>query len=94
MGVARMNVTLNPDLERVIEDEVKCGRSNDTNEFLGKAVYHYLLARDLGQEFTAQEFDALIVEGLEDIERGDVVDGEVAFRRLRELSAERRQSRA
>jgi predicted transcriptional regulator len=73
---------------------VKCGRANDTSEFLNKAVYHYLLARDLGQEFTAEELDALIVEGLDDIERGDVVDGEEAFRQLRARSAERRQSRA
>ena len=84
-----MNVTLNSELEKFIEDEVKCGRANDTNEFLNRAVYHYLLARDLGQEFTAEELDALIVEGLDDIERGEVVDGEEAFRQLK-----RRQPRA
>jgi Arc/MetJ-type ribon-helix-helix transcriptional regulator len=89
-----MNVNLNSELEKFIEDEVRCGRSNDPNEFLNKAVYHYLLARDLGQDFTAQQVDALIVEGLEEIERGDVIDGEEAFRQLRARNAERRQSRA
>ncbi len=89
-----MNVTLNSELERFIEDEVKSGRSNDTGEFLSKAIYHYLVARDLGQEFTAQEIDGLILEGLNDIERGEVVDGEEAFRQLDARSAERRSSNA
>lgn len=34
----RMNVTLKPELEKLIEDEVKSGRSTGPNEFLNKAV--------------------------------------------------------
>jgi antitoxin ParD1/3/4 len=89
-----MNVTLKPEIEKLIEDEVKAGRSTDTNEFLNKAVYHYVVARDLGQEYTAEEIDRMIAEGLDDIERGDTVDGEEAFRQLRAYSAERRRQRA
>ena len=37
-----MNVTLKPELEKLIEDEVKSGRSTDPDEFLNKAVYHYV----------------------------------------------------
>jgi hypothetical protein len=43
-----MDVRLKPELEELIEDEVKSGRSTDPNKFLSKAVYHYVLARDLG----------------------------------------------
>ncbi len=43
-----MNVTLKPELEKLIADDVKAGRSTDPNEFLNKAVYHYAIARDLG----------------------------------------------
>lgn len=88
-----MNVTLKPELEKLVEDEVKAGRSTDPNEFLNKAVYHYVLARDLGEEYTPEEIDRMIAEGLDNIERGDTVDGEDALRQPRAHSAERRRQR-
>ena len=89
-----MNVTLNPELEKRIEDEVNSGRSAGPDEFLNRAVYHYLVARDLGEEYTPEEIDTIIAEGLDDLAklgRGDTVDGEDAFRQLRDYSAERRR---
>ena len=86
-----MNVTLRPELEKLIEDEVKAGRSPDPGEFLNRAIYHYVVARDLGEEYTPEELDKMIAEGLDDIERGDTIDGEEAFRELRSHSAERRR---
>jgi hypothetical protein len=86
-----MDVTLKPELETLIAAEVKAGRATDPAEFLNKAVYHYVLARDLGQEYAPEEIDRLICEGLDDIERGDTIDGEEAFRQLRALSVERRR---
>jgi hypothetical protein len=89
-----MNVTLKPELETLIAAEVKAGRSSDPGEFLNKAVYHYVVARDLGQEYTPEEIDRMICEGLNDIDQGDTIDGEEAFRQLRAFSAERRQRQA
>jgi len=89
-----MNVTLKPELEKLIEDEVRSGRLTDVNEFLNNAVYHYVLARELGEEYTAEEFERIIAEGLDDVERGDTIEGEEAFRQLRAYSAERRRRRA
>jgi hypothetical protein len=89
-----MNVTLKPELEKVIDDEVKAGRSADSDDFLNRAVYHYVVARGLGQEYTPEEIDRLIGEGLEDVEQGNTIEGEEAFRQLREYSAQRRQQRA
>jgi antitoxin ParD1/3/4 len=89
-----MDVTLKPELQKLIEDEVESGRSTDPNEFLNKAVYHYVIARDLGEEYTAQEIDKLIDEGLDDINRGDLIDGDEAFRHLQAYRAERRRNRA
>ncbi len=85
-----MKVTLKPELEKLIEDDVKSGRSTDPNEFLSKAVYHYVLARELGEAYTAEEMDQMISDGLDDIERGHTIEGEEAFRQLRARSAERR----
>jgi predicted transcriptional regulator len=89
-----MNVTLKPELEKLIVDEVEAGRSRDPNEFLNRAVYHYVVARDLGEEYTPEDIDRMIADGLDDIERGDTVDGEEAFRQLRAYCAERRRQRA
>jgi antitoxin ParD1/3/4 len=89
-----MDVRLKPELDKLIEDEVKSGRSADLNEFLNKAVYHYVLARDLGEEYTPEEIDELIAEGLDEIDRGETVDGDAAIRQLRAYSAERRRQRA
>ncbi len=89
-----MNVTLKPELEKLIDDEVKSGRSTDPNEFLNKAVYHYVVARNLGEDYTPQEIDRMIAEGLDDIERGDTLDGDEAFRQLRAYSAQQRRQRA
>ncbi len=86
-----MNVTLKPELESLIDAEVKSGRSVDSSEFLNRAVFHYVVARDLGEAFTPEQMDHLITEGLADIERGDVIEGNEAFRQLRAHSAERRQ---
>jgi hypothetical protein len=89
-----MDVTLKPELERLVEDEVKSGRSPDPNDFFNRAVYHYVLARDLGEEYTPEEIDGMISEGMDDIERGDTIEGEEAFRQLRAYSSERRRQRA
>lgn len=86
-----MNVNLRPELETLIASEVKAGRAADSGEFLSRAVYHYVVARDLGQEYTPEEIDRMICEGLDDIDRGDTIDGEEALRQLRALSAERRR---
>ena len=89
-----MNVTLRPEFEKLIEDEVKSGRSTDPNEFINRAVYHYIVARELGEEYTPEEIDRMIADGLDDIERGDTIEGEEAIRQLRTYSAERRRQRA
>lgn len=88
-----MNVILKPEIEKLVEEEVKSGRSTDPNEFLNKAVYHYVLARDLGEEYTPEEIDRLIAQGLDDIDHADTVDGDEAFRQLRAFRAERHRQR-
>lgn len=51
------------------------------------------MARDLGEEHTPQDIDRMIADGLDEIERGDTVEGEEAFRQLRAYCAERRRQR-
>ncbi len=89
-----MNVTIPPELQKLIEEEVRSGRVPSADEFLSNAIYHYVLARNLGEEYTRDELDDLISDGLTDIERGATIDGDEAFRQLRAYSAEKRRQRA
>ena len=58
-----MNLTLKPEIEKLIDDEVKSGRSADPSDFLDKAVYHYIVARDLGEEYSREEIEEKINRG-------------------------------
>ncbi len=53
-----MNVTLKPEIVKLIADGVEAGRSAGVDEFLNNAVYHYVVARDLGQEYTSEETES------------------------------------
>ena len=89
-----MDFTINPALQKLIEEEIKSGRSTNPDEFLDKAVYHYVIARDLGEDFTREEVEEKIARGLAEAERGETIGCEEAFRQLRAYSAERRRHRA
>src|ERR1700681_2693853 len=89
-----MNVTLKPALEKLIEEEVKSGRSTNPDEFLDKAVYHYLVARDLGEEYSRAEIEEKISRGLAQLKRGETVDGDEFFEQLRLHGEELRHKRA
>jgi hypothetical protein len=88
-----MDVTLKPELQKLVEDDLKSGRSADPSDFFDRAVYHYVLARDLREEHTPDEIDHMIAAGLDEIERGDTIEGEEAFRQLRAFAVERRRQR-
>ena len=89
-----MNVTLKPKLEKLIEDEVKSGRSPDPDEFLNKAVYHYVVARDLGEEYSREQIEEKIARGLAQVERGEAVDGDEFLDQLRLRGEELRRKPA
>jgi len=86
-----LKVTLKPEIEKVIAKEVESGRSTNPDEFLDKAVYHYLIARDLGEDYTREEVEEKIARGLAQPESGETIDGVEAFRQLRSYRAERRR---
>lgn len=88
-----MNITLNPEVEKLIDDDVKSGRYADPAEFLNMAVQHFVTARDLGQEFRPEEIDKLIAEGLEDLDANGGMDGDDFFRQMAAHSGTVRQAR-
>ena len=88
-----MHSTLNPEVEKLIDDEVKSGRYSNPVEFLNQAVHHFVIARDRGQEFGPEEVDKLIAEGLEDLDANGGMDGEEFFRQMAAHSDAVRQAR-
>ena len=59
-----MTVTLQPEIEKLIAKEVESGRATNPDEFLDKAIYHYLIARDVGEDHTREEVEEKIARGL------------------------------
>jgi antitoxin ParD1/3/4 len=86
-----MNVTITPDLRRLIEERVKAGPYGSANEVLREAL-RLLAEHDELAALRRQELRKKVAEGLAASRRGDVVDGEAAFRRLRARSARRRRA--
>ena len=78
-----MNVTLKPELAQLAEEDIGSGRAVDVDDFLNKAVSHYVAARGIAETYTPEELDVLIAEGLQDVANGKMIDGEEAFRQLR-----------
>jgi len=89
-----MNLLLTPELEKLIEAELKAGRSPTAAEFLSKAAFHYVVAREFGEDYTRDAIEQKIVVGLDQLERGDSVDGDEFFEKLRLRGEEFRRQRA
>ena len=70
-----MNVELDQDTERLITEEVRTGRSPNAKEFIKRAVKHFIIARELGEEYTPEEIEEKIARGIASLERGEGVDG-------------------
>ena len=78
-----MNVSLTPQLEKLVSDRVESGRYNSASEVVREAL-RLLQERDEVREVQLQGLRSKIVEGLDSLDRGDWVDGEEFFQRLQQ----------
>lgn len=88
-----MNVMLDPKTEKLVQREIESGRFQDPNDLIGVALRHFLIARELGEEYTQQEIEEKIARGLLQLERGEGVDGDEFFEKLRLRGEELRRQR-
>ena len=86
-----MGVTLKPELMKLIESDIAAGRADDLEDFLDKAIHNYILARDLEATYSVSEVQAKIERGLSQIERGEGIPMDEAFRQIRARAAEYRK---
>ena len=71
-----MGVELDQDTARLIAEELKAGRCRSAEEFIRRAVKHFVISRELGEEYTLEGIDDKISRGIASLERGEGVDGE------------------
>jgi len=71
-----MSINLDQETTRLIEQELRSGRFRDAASFVDVAIRHYLLDRDLREEYTRAEVEAKIERGIASLDRGEEIDGE------------------
>lgn len=73
-----MNVSLTPELEKYVKDKVATGRYTSASEVIREALRDYQ-EREEYQEYLKRE----VQKGIDSLDRGDWIDGEVFFEELR-----------
>ncbi|MBD2303580.1 type II toxin-antitoxin system ParD family antitoxin [Nostoc sp. FACHB-190] len=78
-----MNIQLKAEYEQFIQTLIATGRYENAEDVIVKAL-KLLKEWEKGREQWEEETKKKLAVGLADIERGDVVDGEVVMERLQE----------
>ena len=86
-----MNVNLTPELEKLIQDKVKSGLYNNQSEVVREALRLLAEQDQLRQAHLAKIREAL-AEGLQQADRGDLLDGDAVVRETRAFLKHRRGS--
>lgn len=87
-----MNVSLTPELERLVHQKVQTGRYTSASEVVREAL-RLMEERDRLEAWRKDEIRAQIAAGLTSLRAGRGADGEEAFDRLEaEIDAEEKRS--
>jgi antitoxin ParD1/3/4 len=78
-----MTIHLKPELEALINEDVERGPYQSADEYVAQAV-QMLHAHERSLAEDRAEIAAKIEQGFAQAERGELVDGEEAFRQLRQ----------
>ena len=84
-----MNVSLIPELEQFIQSQVESGKYTSADEVILAGI-RLLEERDRIYKNRFEELRQEVMLGIEDSEQGQVVDGEMVFRELRQKLQQRR----
>ena len=88
-----MNVSLTPELEKFVKKEVNSGLYQTASEVIRAGLRR--LKEDQEEHFppvpkTLEELEAHLLQSIDRLDRGEGVDGEAVFRRLRKRIKEAR----
>jgi antitoxin ParD1/3/4 len=87
-----MTIHLKPELEALIQEDVERGPYQSPDEFVAQAV-QMLHEHEQWLAENRADIGAKIEHGYAQAERGELVDGEEAFRRLRQRHDQHRTQR-
>jgi antitoxin ParD1/3/4 len=86
-----MNVTLKPEEEQLIQEKLKSGKYETVYEVIVEAL-RLLEERDKHHEKWVEETRKKVAVGLEQLDRGEGIDGEVVIARLRDKLSKARDN--
>jgi antitoxin ParD1/3/4 len=84
-----MNVSLTPELEEFVQSRVASGRYQTASEVVREGL-RLLEEREQSRATALKELRAKIRCGIEQADRGELLDGDTVFEEVRQLSARRR----
>lgn len=87
-----MNISLTPELERRIAEKVESGLYTTASEVVREAL-RLLFSEDEDRARLIAKLNAELQEGVDELDRGEGIDGDEVFRDLSETIARRRQAR-
>ncbi|MFP4299355.1 MAG: type II toxin-antitoxin system ParD family antitoxin [Spirulinaceae cyanobacterium] len=87
-----MNITLNSEQQKFIQSQIKKGRYTDSQEVINKAL-ELLEKQEQKYEQWLTETRQKVQVGIEQLERGEKIDGEVAIAQLQDKLKKMRSDR-
>jgi len=78
-----MNVSLTPELEKFVEKEVKSGLYQTASEVIRAGLRRLKEDQEARVPKSLDELEAHLLQSVNRLERGEGIDGEAVFRRLR-----------
>jgi antitoxin ParD1/3/4 len=81
-----MNVSLTPELERLVAEKVESGMYTSASEVVREGL-RLLHEQDERRRARLEELRREVARGVEQADRGELIDGEDVFRELRERNA-------
>jgi len=84
-----LDISLTPELEQFVESRVASGRYQTPSEVVREGL-RLLAEREQAGEAAVEELRAKIRRGVEQADRGELLDGDAVFEEIRQMSARRR----
>lgn len=88
-----MNVSLTPELEKFVNEKVQSGMYYSASEVIREGL-RLLKEQDTLRQMRFEELRKEIAIGIDQADRGQFVDGEEVFKKLKDKSNKRRQNHA
>ncbi|MEE9391863.1 MAG: type II toxin-antitoxin system ParD family antitoxin [Planctomycetota bacterium] len=85
-----MNISLTPKLKRYVEEKLESGDYRSASEVIREGL-RLLLERDRIRNLRLEELRSEIKIGLDELDRGEGIPGDVVFEEIRERLAKRKR---